>query len=472
MKPFGLHLPNDRSLEDFHWDIIKRVQPGIVVVCEPYFADAPRLRQEVPGVVIVGRMYGDQSLGISNWFRPDAQALANMAEFGRRSGHKANQYDLDIVTPFNEPSIDWNLPTTPDGFALIAQVFLDWLAGYRETTQRKAGTIALAPGGREDDDGGWGYRGADILRPAFEQADVLLLHNYWNRGHDTYGTPLVQSEWEGDRARRQLDAYQWNGRPWAITECNRPLKDDSEKAEIAEQSRTFMAQHAAKPGFLGAAWFILDCRDDQFREHRMVNNDALINTAVSINAASVPQEVPAMPIQTVITALSRPVAQQGGVASFSFLAEGIDGTGKGFADIAYPIIPGSQTEERYGPNLTTALPAFFNGQQSVTLNVPPATTPTPGPVVAGITLRIIEIDGVNFDGGAFGAFPIDLIPGVPTPPTPPAPPANTNAPYLHVAYHGLHEAEMAAMEAGDTLLLLEIQQGIAVIDRRKSGDFR
>lgn len=282
MNPFSLHLPNDKPLEQHHWGIITRVQPGLVVVCEPYFSDVPRLREVVPGVVVVGRMYGDQSLGISNWSRPDDRALANMAEFGRRSGHKANQYDIDIMTPFNEPSIDMSIPTTPDGFSLIAQMFIDWLIGYRQTTTRKAGTIALAPGGREDDDGGWGYRGADILRPAFDLADVLLLHNYWNRGTDTYGVPLVQSEWEGDRARRQLAAYDWT-KEWAITECNRPLKEDSEKAEIATQARVFIDQHAAKPGFLGACWFILDTADDQFREHRMVNNDFLINEAVAIN---------------------------------------------------------------------------------------------------------------------------------------------------------------------------------------------
>jgi len=272
-------------MEQYHWDIIRRVQPELVLVCEPYFSDVSRLRSTVPDIVIVGRMYGDHALGISNWSMPDARAVSNMVEFGRRSGQKANQSDIDIMVPFNEPSIDWNLPTTPEGFSFLAHVFDLWLTGFRETTDRKAGTIPLAPGNREDDYGTWGYRGADILKPVYQKADVLVLHNYWNEGVDSDGIPLVRSPWEGNRASLQIPAYEWAGRPWTITEFNRPLKREDQKPSIAEESRTFIAQHMLKPAFLGAAWFLLDGNDNQFKELRMVDNPWLIDTAINVNAA-------------------------------------------------------------------------------------------------------------------------------------------------------------------------------------------
>lgn len=461
MKPFGLHLSNNRPLEQYHWDIIARVQPGIVVVCEPYFSDVPRLREVVPGITIIGRMYGDQSLGISNWSRPDDRALANMTEFGRRSGHKANQYGIDIMTPFNEPSIDMGIPTTPDGFSLIAQIFIDWLIGYHQVTTRKAGTIGLAPGNREDDYGFWGYRGADILRPAFELADVLLLHNYWNHGTDTYGVPLVQSEWEGNRASRQLPAYGWT-KEWAIKECNRPLKEDSEKAEIAEQSRTFIAQHAAKPGFLGACWFILDSADDQFREHRMVNNDYLIDTAISINAATPQQEEPTMPKPTSLSINALPPVRPGDSLAVSGNASGIDGVAMLTARIALPAKPDGYA---YGADtVASGIPIAPDGSFLFPIQIPTVTEN----LDARLILNTVELDP---SAGAFDAaeasFPVKIIANASEVPWTPQPVALP--PAYDIMFQRAGDVINAAEAVGDTELA-ELGRDIhRTIDRRKAG---
>lgn len=189
-------------------------------------------------------------------------------------------------------------------------------------------------------------------------------------------------------------------------------------------------------------------------------------------AASMPQEV-TMPIPTIIEAVSRPVAQQGGQVAFTFDAHGIDGIAKGFADVAYPVIPGSQTEERYGPNLTTELPTFGNGRHTVTLNVPPVATPTPGPVVGGITLRIVEMDGVTWDGGVFGPYPVDLVPGFVQPPVvtpePPAPVPVALPPAYDIMWERAGDVVNAATAVGDEELAERGRDIHRTIVRRKEG---
>jgi hypothetical protein len=159
-----------------------------------------------------------------------------------------------------------------------------------------------------------------------------------------------------------------------------------------------------------------------------------------------------MPKETVITALNRPSGQPGGTATLEFRAEGIDGIAKGFADCSHALIPGTD-HSYYGPNVTTELPPFRDGHNTVTLKIPPATTPIPdGGTVGEIRFRLFELDGAEWDGGVHGPFPIDVLAEAQTPPAPqpapqPQPAPNPPAPGQNPGFNWTTDRNLGAMTA-------------------------
>lgn len=259
-----------------------------MVVCEPYFEQIPDIRRAVPGTIIIGRSYGS---GIIDAWDPPFDDLPRLEAFGRRVGElsegrqfgdQAPRYAFDIAQVLNEPSIEGNLAPDPPGFTRLARAFEAIARGFRATSSKRLGTIPLAPGNREDDYGDWHYRGADYLRDAWDLADVLILHNYWN------SPELRESQWEGRRYRLQLDAYGWT-RDWAIAECNRPHLNDP------EDLRLWAAGLPDDPRFLGACWFLLDSQDPGHAAYSLRDRPGLKSVITQLNNA--PREKPTLQIR-------------------------------------------------------------------------------------------------------------------------------------------------------------------------------
>lgn len=115
---------------------------------------------------------------------------------------------------------------------------------------------------------------------------------------------------------------------------------------------------------------------------------------------------------TTITAMNRPTVIPGGTAIFTFLAAGIDGVGKGYADLAYADKPDG--EFTWGPNSTVELPYIHEGLNSVEIHCDPsALADVPYPQVGKLRLRLLEQDGVVWDAGVYGPFAVDIISAVP-----------------------------------------------------------
>ena len=270
-RPFWIHGPNNVPIESEDLARWKEISPGGIVLCQPHFDAVVSLRAIIPDLVIVGRIFGGN--GWNAWLPPYSDP-AEMRAYGEYCGRVAETAGIDIVQWANEPTIEWGISPTPEGYTQLAEASRAWLEGFRRATTRvRAGTVPLAPGHREDDDGGWGYRGADILKAVWHEYDVLLLHNYW-----TCDPGSVGSEWWGRRWKRQIAAYGWT-KPVIITEFNRDpaCADRPLEAEV----RQFVAQLPFN--VIGAAWFIWDSADPAFSRMCMKRNSELVRVASDIN---------------------------------------------------------------------------------------------------------------------------------------------------------------------------------------------
>lgn len=193
--------------------------------------------------------------------------------------------------------------------------------------------------------------------------------------------------------------------------------------QYAEQLRWYDSEIAKDPYVLGATVFTAG-NADMWGSFDVTGVEPVLDAI----AAGTPHGG-AMPKPTTITPLNRPYGTPGGTAVFEFKASGVDGTAKGFADVAYPPLPGNEFGAVYGPNMTTELPPFKNGSSTVTVNLPPNDHPLPaGGVQAELRLRILELDGKEFDGGIHGPFALDIVQGASQPQPAPQPPAVTVPP--------------------------------------------
>lgn len=438
----GFEFPNQsRDLTADEWAKVDALGSRVCKV-RPY--------NLVPGVIA-----GIRDRGLAVVLRPDSDGGIDVPSRVREISRAAwllRQHGIGDITiiPDNEPNLG-GVPVLPGYWQQVSQLVTGLYYGHFDT-QPLAGTVLYAspPLAVAQNDEAWYEAGKDIL-PAF---DCIAAHFYGQLNADLVYRSLALAKTYGgglpilaDEVGDSHPTAGWDPK----TEALRVYLD------ILKQSGVSLALLFHLGGTPEWAQFVPP-----------------IESTKQLGAWFA-QEV-SMPKQTIITPRSIPAGVQGEAVRFAFTAQGVDGVAKGFADVAYPIIPGSQFEERYGPNLTTEIGPFGDGDSEAVVNLPLAATPTPGPVEGEITLRIVELDGTTFDGGAHGPYPVVILPGsaqwaevsIPAP----APVPSTDAPYLHVAYHGLHEAELAAQEAGDTLLLHEVQQAIGVIDRRKAGDFR
>lgn len=266
----AIHGSNDRA--DSADDIAAwaDINPPFVLLCEPQFDKdhIRRIREAIPGVRIIGRFWGAPEVGVDAWHCPYGD-LAKMYEYGRVLARKANDWGLDAIQWANEPGVDdgngyW---FTEEGYQDIAKGTHALVNGYKGGGGKALlGTVPLAPGNREDDDRGWGYRGADILRPAFERCDMLLLHSYLEDGSNAAADPYPADRWA-----LQLDAYRWGetGKPWAITEFNKDEadnggRDEQDRVDLVSQARIFFDNLRAHPlaaSCWGVAWFIWNSID-------------------------------------------------------------------------------------------------------------------------------------------------------------------------------------------------------------------
>lgn len=472
MARFGIHCPNYPNLTGDDLDAIERLSPSLLVVMQPDFGTIPEIRERISDITIVGRIFGDYAAGWDAWHLP--RDSHNLIEYGRFCGRLAEQWQIDILQYRNEPGIDDNDPSwwTAEGYKRLAIESGSIRAGFRQMTNRKLGTVPLSPGHQEDD----GLLGAQYLSEEWHNHDVLLLHTYWNRDPGS-----VDSQWFGQRYKRQLDAYDWDGL-WAITEWNRDEPTPpggSEMASLAADARKWFALFPNDVNFLGAAFFIWRTGAPEFQRLQMFNNDELKAVAKEVNqgGSTMPKTKPE---KTEIVPLLTPAGVPGGEATITLKVSGVDGQAKGFVDVEYPLVPGT-LQTVYGPNQTAPIGPFGNGVVTIVAAIGPAVTNLPGTVMGAFTLRIVEIENDNgvfvWDGGTFGPFDIEIVP-VPTeaPATPVVPvhPSHGEPPdwpqskdlqgwnELYAAAHRLEEGvEERSREAG----VLVIQ----LIDRWKAG---
>lgn len=303
MRLAGIHLPNYPATTTDQRAVIRRLAPGILLVCQDDFPLIPALRAENPGVFIVGRVFGQYPVWDS-WHLPYDDE-ERMEAYGRFVAQLANQFQPDAIQYANEPGIDDNDPHwfTPDGYQRLARGCAAVVRGYHAAAGRALlGTVPLSPGHQEDD----GFVGAQYLRAVWRQHDILLLHTYWTAARP--GSHL--EEWFGLRYRRQLAAYEWE-KAWAITEFNRdePVPPgDAERRQVAVETREWFAQIRADlatlPPFRGACWFLLWSGDERFARLRLLDNPYLQQTLAEVNreegAPSMPASQPAAPLRMTI----------------------------------------------------------------------------------------------------------------------------------------------------------------------------
>lgn len=288
MRVAGIHAPNNKAITADDLTMWQGINPGVILLCQPDFTLARELKERIPGVYIVGRVFG--MVGFDAWHPPYTEAI-NMFGYGSRCGSLANEFDIDCIQFANEPGIDDNNPSwwTKEGYETLAQGADWWLQGYRRATIRDAGTIPMSPGHKFDDDpNGEGWTGAEIVKSVWQKFDVHLAHAYMTRDPGT-----IESEWWGRRYRRERDALGWTKR-LIVTETNRdeptPPNDEDRKS-LAEFYRQWWEGSEVESCF-----FIWNTADPNFARLTMHDNPWLIDQAQRINAASVPQEVP-MPIE-------------------------------------------------------------------------------------------------------------------------------------------------------------------------------
>lgn len=195
-------------------------------------------------------------------------------------------------------------------------------------------------------------------------------------------------------------------------------------------------------------------------------------------AADVPQGETVMPKKTTIAALNVPSGQPGGSVVLSIRASGIDGQAAGFADVALPPVPGT-VETVYGPNLTTKIGPFSDGDVDLTVQLPEVTTPLPGPVTATVTLRLVEIDGQTFDGGISDPFDVIVTPAQAQTPsngqgaTQPGQPGNPSADWEKSpnlgAMTAFYDAAHALEGNADPKVAEIAAAGVALVDYWKGG---
>lgn len=392
-----MHGNNYPGLNTDDLDAWQRINPGLVVLCQPDLNLIPEIRRRIPGVVIVARVFGDYAGGWDAWHLPWTDQ-ERMAAYGRYVARLANQFDPDIIQYANEPGIDDNDPSwwTVAGYQKLGRG-CGWVVdGYRQAGGRaRLGTVPLSPGHEEDD----GLLGAQFLREVWHRHDVLLLHTYWNRDPAS-----VESEWYGRRYQRQLVAYEWFNRHYAITEWNRDETGqfgDAERMSFADDARRWIAGLSPE-WLLGTAEYIWWTGDEaNFGKLRMRENRWLIDVAAEVNAA---QEEPMGLTDTKLTLASEPTLYADHDNIVVIQASGVD---KG---IFTCIVNGDPA-----PDDSASMPAtsFFgvlgdhapdatqqrlvNGRNL--LHIPVGKARIPGPFGATLRISIAESDGQAFESG-------------------------------------------------------------------------
>lgn len=466
---FGVHGNNYPNLTGDDLEGIAAINPSLMVVCQPDFGTIPEIRRRLPGVTIVGRVFGDYAAGWDSWHLPwnDPERLH---AYGRFCAGLVAQWGIDILQYANEPGIDdgdsswW----TVDGYRKLSRGCGDIRHGFWTLAPlgSKLGTVPLSPGHQEDD----GLLGATYLWAEWHQHDVILLHTYWNRDPGS-----VESEWYGQRYRRQLDAYGWD-KPWAITEWNRDEptpQGDTGRKSLSDDARRWFSLFPQDERFLGAAFFIWRTGAPEFQRLQQFNNPELNAVALDVNsAAGAPQEEP-MPKPTKIEPIFTPDGHPGGEAILTMAASGVDGFAKGFVDVAYPVLPGNEFGAVYGPNQTTEVGPFIDGVQTFRVKIGENTSPLTAAGVTGkYTFRLFETDGKEFDGGIFGPFDMEITPAKtapePQPATPPVPPTVPTSPDVDHTRMVVFDAAGAGFNLDGNPLWLDIQRAIAAMKEGKA----
>jgi hypothetical protein len=278
---FAVHGNNYPGLRTEDLDVIQSINPGFVLLCQPDFNLVRKVRERIPGVTIIGRIFGSHLEGWDAWHPPYTDK-ARMREYGNYCRTIGELAGVDILQYANEPGIDDGDPSwwTPEGYQRLANGCAWFLEGW-ERSRVRLGTIPFSPGHQFDD----GLFGAQYVRAVWQEHDVAILHTYWNRDPSS-----VTSEWYGGRWQRELTALHWE-KDWAITEWNRDeptIPGDAERWSLAEDSRRWFASLPTAGRFLGAAFFIWHSGDPGFARLQMFDNPPLIQVAKDVNA-QIPQ---------------------------------------------------------------------------------------------------------------------------------------------------------------------------------------
>lgn len=301
MRVAGIHSPNNRGVTEEDITMWQGINPGVILLCQPYMALARELKERIPGVYIIGRVFGGN--GFDAW-HPKWTDADWMYRYGVFCGEMANQFAVDCIQFANEPGIDDNNPWmwSREGYEAQRHGSYHWLRGFRSVTTKEAGTCVQSPGHHFDDDpDGEGWTGAGIVKDVWQKFDVLLCHSYMTRDPGT-----IESEWWGRRYRREVAALGWTKRT-IVTETNRdeptPPNDEDRKS-LAEFYRQWYAGSEVESCF-----FIWDTADPNFARLTMKDNPWLIDVAAEANtrvvdpAPPIPEpETPPLNIPAVLVA--------------------------------------------------------------------------------------------------------------------------------------------------------------------------
>lgn len=440
----GFEFPNEpRDLTVDEWSKVDALGSRACKM-RPYNLTAANLAGiRERGLAVLLRSNSDGDIDVEGRVRELSRAAWTLREHGIG--------DIWII-PDNEPNLH-HRPVPPDYWHRLSQVVVGLWYGHFGT-RALASTVSylnppLAVGQGEET---WYEAAGSVLNAA----DGQCLHAYGQLDTGLIGRALMLA--------KQYTA----GLPLIADEVgdSHPTAGWDSKGEALRVYLDILKQH----GVSVACLFVLGGTPDWQNFHMPLDVARMLG-------AHFAQEIP-MAIETVIQVqlpLEGTTVIAGQTITVQGRAIGIDGQGMLTATLAEDTRPGTP---QYGePTNVRGIPIADDGWFSFSMQVPHSVE-VPAP--ATLTLSTTEIDLTAFQrGDGWGDAAQKHIPividrvGVPPVPEPvPQPVGDPHAPYLHEAYAGLHRAELAAMEAGDTLLLHEVQQCIAVIDRRKQGDFR
>lgn len=227
------------------------------------------LREEIPDTVVCLRLYDEDWRAVNAYMQ------------GGRAWDYANRFlrPTDMVTPGNEPNIEWNYVVQS---AADYENIRDWCAlfirGYKDAcvshgfVPARTCTPALSPGHSEDQEDFPGVIGYRILKPSWDQYDVIGVHCYWDPpGSGQLYDPNVSKFYA---FRNVVTARRfYPDKPFWLGEYNggaQAVFNPGMQPQLAADVRYYNGRMAAEyPYVEGATYFLDESWDQPYQARRM-----------------------------------------------------------------------------------------------------------------------------------------------------------------------------------------------------------